>query len=413
LIRVNGTVRYCHTVNAWLSVVLLKRMNQSTDRIRILLEIGFRPFFLGAGIFAVLSIGLWSVIYLFQLKISTAPISVLQWHAHEMIYGYALAVVAGFLLTAVANWTGLPTCVGKPLLLMFACWCLARVLYLFGSQFLLFAGLFDLVFIMLLLISIIRPIAKKRMWVRMAVVSKLVLLFVFNCVFLLGASGFIEDGARIGVYGGLYLIIGLILTVGKNLVPFFIARGVAYEVSIASFRWLDFTSLGLFLVFFVLELSSFLPKLSGVVAFGLFLVNCIRLSQWHTKGIWSTPLLWSLYLSYCFICLGFLLMGLHYFIGVSKYLAIHSFAVGGVGLITLSMMSRVALGHTGRNISKPPQLVIVAFLLLIACACVRVVLPLLISSLVWMPLSFIFWICAFLAYLWVYLPILLSPRIDL
>ena len=389
-------------------------MNQSTVRARILLEIGFRPFFLGAGIFAVLSIALWSLIYLFQLKISTAPISVLQWHAQEMIYGYALAVVAGFLLTAVANWTGLPTSVGKPLLVMFACWCLARVCYLFGTQFLLLAGVFDLVFIVLLLISIIRPIVKKRMWARMAVVSKLLLLFIFNAVFLLGANGYIENGAHIGVYGGLYLIIGLILTVGKNLVPFFIARGVGYEVSIVNFRWLDFTSLGLFLVFFVLELSGFLPKLSGVVAFVLFLVNSIRLSQWHTKGIWSTPLLWSLYLSYCFICLGFLLMGMHYFIGVSKFLAIHSFAVGGVGLITLSMMSRVALGHTGRNISKPPQLVRVAFFSLIVCACVRVILPLLIPSMSidWMRLSFIFWICAFLAYLWVYLPILLSPRVD-
>lgn len=389
-------------------------MNQSTARTRTLFEIGFRPFFLGAGIFAVLSIGLWSLIYLFQLKISTAPISVLQWHAHEMIYGYALAVVAGFLLTAVANWTGLPTSVGRPLLVMFFCWCLARAFYLFGTQFLLLAGLFDLLFILLLLISIIRPIVKKRMWIRMAVVSKLILLLVFNIVFLLGANGYVENGADIGVYGGLYLIIGLVLTVGKNLVPFFIARGVSYEVNIANFRWLDFASLGLFLVFFILELSKFQPMLSGVFAISLFLVNSIRLSQWHTKGIWNTPLLWSLYLSYCFICLGFLLMGLHYFIGISKYLAIHSFAVGGIALITLSMMSRVALGHTGRDISKPPGLVRFTFYLLILCACARVILPLLVPGMTidWMRLSFALWVSAFLVYLWVYLPIFLSPRID-
>ena len=214
----------------------------------------------------------------------------------------------------------------------------------------------------------------------MAVVSKVLLLLVFNVVFLLGANGDIANGVNIGVYGGLYLIIGLILTVGKNLVPFFIARGVDYQVTITNFRWLDFTSLGLFLVFFILELTELSPTISGAVAIGLFVVNIIRLGQWHTKGIWARPLLWGLYLSYGFICLGFLLMGLHYFSGVSRYLGVHSFAVGGVALITLSMMSRVAIGHTGRDINTPPKLLKFAFLSLIICACMRVVLPLLIPS---------------------------------
>ena len=377
-------------------------------------SIGFRPFFLGAGVFAIVSIALWSATYLFQFDIGVAPLSIFQWHAHEMIYGYAVAVVAGFLLTAVANWTGLPTSTGRPLLLMFGCWCLARLLYLLGTQFLLLAGLFDLVFMLLLLISISRPILQKRLWARMAVVSKVVLLLLFNGVFVLGAAGVLENGAHLGVYAGLYLIIGLILTVGKNLIPFFIQRGVDYEVTISNFRFLDFASLALFLIFFVVELANLSSIASAYLAIGLFIVNALRILQWHTKGIWQKPLLWGLYLSYCFICLGFLLMGLHYLGGVSKYLGVHAFAVGGVGIITLSMMSRVAWGHTGRNIATQPRLVSASFLLLITCAVLRVIMPLLIPSMTieWMQLSFVFWIAAFSSFLWVYVPILLSPRID-
>jgi uncharacterized protein involved in response to NO len=379
-----------------------------------LFSIGFRPFFLGAGVFAVVSIGLWSMIYLFQFSIATEPFSVLQWHAHEMIFGYGLAVVAGFLLTAVSNWTSLPTSTGMHLMIMFTCWATARILYLFGSQQLVFAGLFDLLFLILLLVSIGTPIIKKRLWLRMAVVSKVFLLLVFNAVFLLGANGHIANGVDIGIYAGLYLIIGLILTVGKNLVPFFIARGVNYDVTISNFRWLDFTSLGLFLVFFIFELTKLAPLVSGSVAMGLFLVNVFRLGQWHTKGIWTRPLLWGLYISYGFICFGFLLMALHYFNAVSKFLAIHSFAVGGIALITLSMMSRVAIGHTGRNINTPPRLLKLAFLSLILCACTRVVLPLLIPSMTmdFMRFSFGLWILAFVTFLWIYTSILLSPRVE-
>jgi len=389
-------------------------MNKNKAQPIALFEIGFRPFFMGAGVFAVASIGLWSLVYLFQFNVVTEPLSIFQWHAHEMIFGYALAVVAGFLLTVVANWTGLPTSIGKPLMLMFVFWCAARVLYIFGSEFLIVAGLCDLLFILQLLVSITIPIIRKRLWPRMAVISKVILLMVFNSVFLLGALGYVEEGARIGIYGGLFLIIGLILTIGKNLVPFFIARGVGYQVTIASFRWLDITSLVLFLLFFVLELTATYSSTSGVLALALFVVNIVRLGQWHTKGIWTKPLLWGLYLSYAFICLAFLLMGLHYFIGVSKYLAIHAFAVGGVALITLSMMSRVAIGHTGRDISKPHTLVKVAFMLLILCAIARVLLPLAIPSLTfdWMRLSFVLWIGAFSSFLWIYLPILLMPRVD-
>ena len=98
-----------------------------------LFNLGFRPFFLGAGVFAVISIGLWILVYFSYMSIRVEHISLSQWHAHEMLYGYGMAVVAGFLLTAVKNWTGLPTLFGKPLMALFALWCLARLLFLCGT----------------------------------------------------------------------------------------------------------------------------------------------------------------------------------------------------------------------------------------------------------------------------------------
>ena len=389
-------------------------INNLAQKHSVVWAIGFRPFFLGAGVFAVLSIGQWAGIYNLGWSLQAESFNIIQWHAHEMIYGYAMAVVAGFLLTAVTNWTGQTTSTGRSLMLMFFFWGLARTLYMFGSDYALVAGIADLAFMGQLILAITLPIVRQKLWMRMAVVSKVILLLVFNGLFVLGAQGALDGGIELGLYGGLYLLIGLILTIGKNLVPFFITRGVGYSVSITNFRWLDIASLVLFLGFFILQLSQYAPLLAGGIAGLLFAINAIRLAQWHTVGIWGKPLLWGLYVSYMFICFGFLLFALHYFADVSKFLAIHAFAVGGIGLITLSMMSRVTIGHTGRDISAPPQVTRIAFGLLILCAVVRVLMPLLYPSylLNWMVLAFALWIAAFTLFVCIYAPMLLASRVD-
>lgn len=389
-------------------------MNPQLSTSHVFFSIGFRPFFLGAAIYAVLSIGLWGSVYSLQMPFDASPLGITQWHAHEMIYGYAMAVIAGFLLTAVSNWTGLPTSSGKPLALMFACWCIARILYLVGPQLWLVASLADLAFMVQLMVVISLPIIKRRLWGRMAIVAKVVLLAAFNVTFVLGALGALNNGIQIGIYGGLFLVVGLILTIGKNLVPFFIVRGVDYHIELSNFRWLDIVSLVAFLTFFILELTQILPQVRGGLALTVFVANMARLAQWHTQGIWTKPLLWSLYLSYGFLCLGFLLIGLHYFSGLSKFIGIHALGVGGIGVITLAMMSRVSIGHTGRAISKPPYLSKIIFATVISCAVTRVILPLVWPSQIglWMALSFVLWISAFLVFLWVFAPMLWAPRVD-
>lgn len=377
-------------------------------------NLGFRPFFLLAGIFAVLTMGMWMAIYVFNLPYSTTGISVYQWHAHEMIYGYSLAVIAGFLLTAVRNWTNRPTASGPALVGLTALWAAARVAMIFGDRFIMWAAAFDLLFMLALMVAVAMPIVEAKQWKQLGVLSKLVLLFAGNLCFYLGAMGMLLPGTYWGIYGGLLLVIGLILTIGRRVIPFFIERGVGYAVQLHNAKWLDISSMVLFLLFFITELFVAAPGVVFLLAGALFIITSIRLYNWHTPGIWKKPLLWSLYISLLFIDLGFLMFALNIFFDVPRLLAIHAFAVGGVGLITLGMMSRVSLGHTGRDIGQPPLIVPLACAALIIAAIVRVLVPLIAMEQypLWILVSQGFWILAFLLFTIRYLPILLRPRVD-
>jgi len=376
-------------------------------------SLGFRPFFIGAGLFGLLGIGLWMAIFTFNLPLPIEHISIVEWHAHEMIYGYSLAVIAGFLLTAVRNWTGIQTLHGNGLLILFGLWVAARIAFSVTGHITI-AGLLDTAFMLVLLVSVSIPCIQSRQWQQIAILSKLLLLTAGNVLFYLGATGELAQGIHWGLYGGLYLIIGLILTMARRVVPFFIERGVGYPVQLFNAKWLDITSVVLFLGFFVSEVFLDTAHMSAWCAAGLFIVHTIRLIGWHTPGIWKAPLLWSLYVSLIFINLGFLLFVFSVYGDVPVSLALHAFAVGGIGLMTLSMMSRVALGHTGRNVQSPPRLVGVALTFLAAATVVRVLFPLadLAHYSQWIGLSQLLWLVAFCLFMLIYIPILIAPRVD-
>jgi uncharacterized protein involved in response to NO len=248
----------------------------------------------------------------------------------------------------------------------------------------------------------------------MAVIAKLLLIAAFNVAFYLSALNIVDIPVDTTVYAGLYLIVGLILTISRRVVPSFIQNGVTYEVTLPNSSLLDRSSLILFLGFFIAELFLSLQWLSSSLAMLLFLVNAVRLIGWHTPGIWNKSLLWGLYLSLWFICLGFLLFAAVYFVGISKYLGVHALAVGGIGVITMSMMSRVAWGHTGHDIKHPPGIVRYALILLVASATARVLFPIINASLytTWVGLSQALWVAAYAVLTIGYLPVLIKPRID-
>lgn len=377
-------------------------------------NLGFRIFFLGAAIYSIVAILFWMGIFAFDFSLPINGLSKFQWHAHEMIYGYSVAVIAGFLLTAVKNWTGIQTVHGMPLASIFSLWLIARILLLFGTTFIIIAGIFDLLFILSVIIATAYPVIRTRNWQQFGILSKLLLLAIFNSFFYLGYVGVLEQGLHWGIYGGLYLVIGLILTLGGRVIPFFTERGVGYEVKLHNPKWPTLSGLLIFLVFFISELFLQNQTITGITAAILFIIYSIRLFGWYTPGIWKKPLLWSLHIAMLFINVGFLLFALSAFFGISKFIAIHAFAYGGIGIITLGMMTRVALGHTGRNINEPPEVVKYLFIAIILGAVSRVFFPMLLPDLhnIWIIISQVFWLIAFILFVKAYAPILLNIRAD-
>jgi uncharacterized protein involved in response to NO len=334
----------------------LDDLEKNNLKIPPILRLGFRPFFLLGSLYAVLVMLAWMGVYQGWWPVTMKQLPATTWHAHEMIYGFALAVVAGFLLTAVKNWTGVQTAHGWRLLMLVLFWMMARVGALVNSpvsEWLMFVG--DVLFALFLIFEISWPIVRARKWEQIGVLAKVVLLGLSSILFYVGLLGWHEQALHWGLYSGLYLILGLIITMGRRVIPFFIERGVDSKIELTNIRLIDQTAIPVFLIFYVLEVFTTYKVLSSLMALVLCLFYLVRLRLWHHRDIWKKPLLWSLYLSQVFITVGFLMLGLRMFVDVPGFLAIHALAYGGIGLVTTGMMARVSWGHSGRDVFNPPQ----------------------------------------------------------
>ena len=380
-----------------------------------ILRLGFRPFFAAAALFSVLATLAWSGMYLVNWNVHSLMPTPVTWHAHEMIFGYSQAVIAGFLLTAVSNWTGMRTLRGMPLFLLLLAWLAGRMLFIAGNAVpVLLLAFVDCAFTAGLVIALLVPVIKSRQWKQLGIISKLVLLLACNLVFYAGMYGALGDGVRIGLYSGVYLVIALVLVLSRRVFPFFIERGAGYPVELKNRLWLDIASLVLFLAFWIAEIIRPDTLLVAVLAATLMVLHAMRLAGWHTAGIWKKPLLWVLYLGYSWLIIAFALKAAAYFAGISPLFSLHAFAYGGIGMITLGMMSRVILGHTGRSVFDPPPALFSIFATLLAGTVIRVLFPLFYSAYykVWIGLSQVLWVVAFIMFLYVFLPMLAKPRID-
>ncbi len=377
-----------------------------------LFNLGFRPFFLFGSLYALVSVAVWVLIYSSQLEMQTADSSPMIWHGHEMIFGYAAAVITGFLLTAARNWTGIQTLHGWPLFLLLLCWLIARILGF--TDRLLLQAVFDNLFLLFFAVALTRPIVRAKHWKSLGIVSKIVLLMASNIVFYLGGAHVLENGERIGLFSGLYLVIALILVLSRRVLPFFTERGVGYPVELTNRLWLDRISLLLFLFFWIADIIDYGGILATLLAAILFVLHVIRIHGWYTPGIWRQPLLWCLFSAYVFIILGFLLKTLAGITTLSPNLAIHAFTYGGIGMMTLGMMSRVALGHTGRNVYAPSSALFWMFVVFLSGAVIRVIFPVFAPGhyLLWIQWSHIHWLIAFSLFVFLYASKLILPRVD-
>lgn len=375
---------------------------------------GFRPFFLGAALYAVAAMLAWLAVYRYGLPIGVSGLAPSQWHAHSMIFGFALAVIAGFLLTAAWNWTDRETASGGALALLFAAWAVARALMIPGVFSLAPAAVADTLFMLGLFFAIARPIVLARQKRQALVLLMLALLSAANLSFYLGALGWLPGGVHLGLHGGLYLVLGMVLFMGSRVIPFFTQRGVGYKVELKKQRWNDILTIGLFPLFLLSEVLLPRHLLGALLAGALLVLNSLRVSGWYTLGIWQKPLLWGLFAAFMMINLGFLLRALTAVTAIPDFLPIHAYAVGGIGIVTISMMARVTLGHTGRNVHQSPPVVTLLLLGMALAVLTRVFAPLIDTAhyVLWVTLSGIFWIATFALFLLVFGPMLVRPGAD-
>ena len=376
----------------------------------VLWSLGFRPFFLLASLFSLISMFVWGVVYVYGWSAPSLVFSPLHWHAHEMIFGYGMAVAAGFLLTAVRNWTRLDTIHGYPLAGLTALWLAARLAGMSGWPM----ALPDLLFDSWLIVAIFTPILRAKQYQQIGIASKLVLLMLANLCFYLGASGMLEQGIVWGLHTGLYVLLALIFSMARRVLPFFIEQGVGYSVKLKNSLWVDRFAIYAFILFVVADVFMHNVAVAAVLAGSLFVIHVLRLAGWHTKGIWKKPLLWVLYLGYAGATFGFFLKMLEPFMSLPPFLALHAFAVGGVGMIAMGMMARVSLAHTGRNIQRYSKLLLPMFVLMIAAYVARVLLPMMAPRhyLLWLAVAQALWLIAFALFVLVYGPILAKPEAD-
>lgn len=378
-------------------------------------RLGFRPFFLGASLLAIIAMAVWMAAYVYGVAFDFAGLTTNQWHAHEMLFGYAMAVIAGFLLTAIKNWTGITVLRGLPLFALFSLWLVARLLPLSGLPVsMIVIAVFDIGFMVLLMLACLRPVVIVKQYKQAGIISKLLLLALSNLVFYLGVAGVLVEGVQWGLYSALYMIIALIMVMLRRVMPMFIKNGIDGEYEAVNRFWLDMSSLVLLLVLWLLDVFTAYEQLTAIIALALAVLHFVRLSGWYSNRIWSKPLVWVLVVAYGFIILGFALKAASVYLGVSVFLSIHALSVGGIGVLTIGMMSRVALGHTGRNVFEPPGIVFWSFACVVAGAVVRVVFPLFNMSLYvyWIGISQVLWMLGFAIFVYVYAPMLLSARVD-
>ena len=332
-----------------------------------LLSYGFRPFFLLGPLYAGLAILAWLPVFYGELSLATT-FSPRDWHVHELLFGYVPAVVAGFLLTAIPNWTGRLPLQGGPLLGLVAAWLAGRFAVTLSAQIgWLAAAVVDCAFLVMMAAAVAREIAAGKNRRNLKIVALLGLLAIGNLAFHLEAhfEGIALHATRLGIA----TVIMLIMVVGGRIVPSFtrnwlMRRGPGRLP--APFGRFDLTCLALSgagLVLWIFEPQG-MPVGAALVAAAA--LNVVRLGRWAGDRTFADRLVLILHVGYAFVPLGFLLVGLSAFDIVAPSAGIHAWTAGAIGIMTLAVMSRASLGHTGRPLVASAALQAVYAAVLIA-----------------------------------------------
>ncbi len=395
----------------------MKRIIANADDNFSIFESAYRPFFILATVSSLFYMTLWTAFYTFKLRLNFENISPTMWHAHEMLFGYAIAVITGFMLTIEKFRFGALISKKSALIILIILWILARVfisLTLITDISWKTGAVLDCLFILILTIRISYPVIRGKDREKTGLTAHLALITISNVIFYLGVAGVLSDGQRWGVYSALFLVVSTILLMGRKMIPLFIRNGLDLKFEPRNWRVIDILSVFFFVSFFFSDLFFTSGKLVSIISGILALIYSVRLYGWYSNRIWNKPMLWVLFVAYAWIVIGFGLKFLSLYFNIPDLPALHSFTYGGIGIMTVGFMSRVTLGHTGRNVFAPPKIVFWIFTVLLAGAIVRVFLPIIDSGnyLIWTAISQILWILSFLIFAIVFLPMLWKPSIE-
>jgi uncharacterized protein involved in response to NO len=376
-----------------------------------LLRLGFRPFYLGAALVACLTVPLW-VASMLGWVVLNLPVAPLLWHAHEMLFGFATAVIIGFLLTAVKAWTGLATPRGALLGALALLWFAARVAAVV-APYAVYAVL-DVVLLPVVAGILLQLLLRARNRRNLPLMGVLVLLSLANGAFHLAVLGVVNLPPVQALYAGLALIVMIECVMAGRVVPAFtmsVNPGLKLQVQ----RPLEITILAVTALALVLWVCApagmgTVTALVGALAAVLHAVRMGRWKPWITR---NRPILWILHASYAWIPVGFVLLALVPLGLVVSSAAVHAFAVGATGGLIIGMLTRTARGHTGRPL-QASRLEVLAYGLVMAAAVVRVLLPL--AAPHWyagaLVVAALAWSTAFAIYLVLYTPWLVQTRLD-
>jgi uncharacterized protein involved in response to NO len=375
---------------------------------------GFRPFFLLAALQGALAVPLWLGLYTgwFGLEPALPPP---LWHGHEMLFGYTTAVLAGFLLTATPSWSGLPPVAGAPLAGLVLLWLAGRMVSWFGGGLPTAATIVDLAFLPALTLAIVPHLeaAARRNLVLLPLLGA---LFVADLAVDLDGAGLLAGIATMALRAALDLFVLMVALIGGRIVPSFTANSLKARGEAAplrSFSWLDRAALAALITMLLADLAT-LPQAAGALALVAAVLNGLRMRGWHSRRTLSEPLLWVLHLGYAWLVLGLAWKGLVDLTGLLPGTeALHGLAIGAIGTMTIGIMSRASLGHTGRPLVAP-RLAVLAYVLISGAAFARLAAPLLAADL-YLPallVSASLWCAAWVLFLAAFGGILIRPRID-
>lgn len=377
------------------------------------LSAGFRPFFLLAALWAALAIPAWLAAY-FHGWAPGGAVPALHWHAHEMVAGFGLAAVAGFLLTAIPNWTGRMPVRGRPLAALALCWIAGRLGLVFSSALGAdVAALLDLAFPVALAVVVARELVAGRNWRNLPMLAAIGLLGASSALMHLEVLG-VADTAALGHRLGIATLLALMALVGGRIIPSFtrnwLARARPHGPMPAPMGQLDLAALLVTVAGLAAWVAAPGTRTSSMLLVGAGLATGVRLSRWCGLATRTEPLLVVLHAGYGWLALGLLALGASGFVeGLPASVAVHALTTGAVGTMVLAVMTRASLGHTGQPLVATPATV-AAFVLVTLAALLRVAAPFTPAYGVVLSMAGLAWSAAFATFAFAYAPLLLRPR---